>query len=73
MDLPLHGRTFSWYRPDGTCKSRLDRILISSSWLNLWPYSFQRGLKRSISDHCPIILEDIGKDWGPKPFRGINN
>ncbi|KAL8503606.1 hypothetical protein ACS0TY_022368 [Phlomoides rotata] len=27
IDLPLHGRTFSWYRPDGTCKSRLDIIL----------------------------------------------
>ncbi|KAL8499456.1 hypothetical protein ACS0TY_022426 [Phlomoides rotata] len=31
IDLPLHGRTFSWYRPDGSCKSRLDIILTSSS------------------------------------------
>ncbi|KAL8530056.1 hypothetical protein ACS0TY_007225 [Phlomoides rotata] len=30
MDLPLHGRSFTWYRPDGSCKSRLDRIMINS-------------------------------------------
>lgn len=30
IDLPLHGRLFTWYRPDGSCKSRLDRILVNN-------------------------------------------
>ncbi|KAL8490074.1 hypothetical protein ACS0TY_025825 [Phlomoides rotata] len=33
IDLPLHGRSFTWYRPDGTCKNRLDRILINNLWM----------------------------------------
>ncbi|KAL8462439.1 hypothetical protein ACS0TY_033457 [Phlomoides rotata] len=72
VDLPLRGRTFTWYRPDGTCKSRLDRILINNKWVEKWPDSYQKGLRRSISDHCPIILENKGKFWGPKPFRVVN-
>lgn len=28
IDLPLHGRKFTWYKPDGSCKSRIDRILV---------------------------------------------
>lgn len=27
------------------------------------------GLPRPISDHCPIVLLDDGRDWGPKPFK----
>lgn len=34
IDLPLHGRSFSWYRPDGSCKSRLDRFLVNNCWLS---------------------------------------
>lgn len=34
IDLPLHGRFYTCYRPDGTFKSRLDRILINNNWLS---------------------------------------
>ncbi|GKV27064.1 hypothetical protein SLEP1_g36275 [Rubroshorea leprosula] len=27
------------------------------------------GQRRSISDHCPIILKNISVDWGPRPFK----
>lgn len=30
IDLPLHGRGFTCYRPDGSCKSRIDRILLKT-------------------------------------------
>lgn len=60
IDLPLHGRFFTWYRPDGTCKSRLDRLLINSNWFSRWPNSVQMGLSRSLSDHCPIGSEVEG-------------
>lgn len=72
IDLPLHGRIFTWYRPDGSCKSRLDRAMINNRWLSQSPNSSQLGLPRSLSDHCPILLEEKSRDWGPKPFRWIN-
>lgn len=72
IDLPLHGRKFTWYRPNARYKSRIDRILVNNEWLSMWPYTYQKGLPRSISDHFPLILETTFVNWGPKPFRFIN-
>ncbi|MCI22763.1 transposon TX1 putative protein [Trifolium medium] len=53
--------------------SRLDRVLVSDKWwkdcgaVSLW------GLKRDVSDHCPLIVRYDGFDWGPKPFRFNNH
>lgn len=71
-DLPLHGWKYTWYRPNSSCKSRLDRFMVNNEWLTKWPDTVQRSLPRSISDHCPLILETKVIDWGPKPFRFIN-
>ncbi|GKU98851.1 hypothetical protein SLEP1_g11790 [Rubroshorea leprosula] len=32
----------------------------------------QWGLKRDILDHCPVLLKNEVKNWGPKPFRLFN-
>lgn len=29
FDIPLAGRIYTYYRPDGTCKSRLDQMLVN--------------------------------------------
>lgn len=29
LDISLRGRVFTWYRSDGTCKSKLDRALVN--------------------------------------------
>ncbi|KAF1898718.1 hypothetical protein Lal_00028243 [Lupinus albus] len=50
----------------------MDRFLISSEWDFKGSSLIQRGLKRSISDHCPVVLFDKDQDWGPRPFRVIN-
>ncbi|KAL8516077.1 hypothetical protein ACS0TY_014670 [Phlomoides rotata] len=70
--MQLHGRSFTWYKADGTCKSRIDRAMINSEWVSKWPNSYLKGLRRTLSDHCPIMLEIKVKDWGPKPFRSLN-
>ncbi|KAL8470998.1 hypothetical protein ACS0TY_033540 [Phlomoides rotata] len=57
IDLSLHARSYTWYRIDGTCKSRIDKILVNSLWVSRWPNSHLKGLRRSVSDHCPLILE----------------
>ncbi|KAL8504494.1 hypothetical protein ACS0TY_015889 [Phlomoides rotata] len=72
IDLPLSGRSYTWYRPDGSCKSRLDHFLLNEEWIACYPTTRLKGLPRSISNHCPLILEDGLIDWGPKPFRFSN-
>lgn len=72
FDVPLRGRFFTWYRPDGTCKSKLDRALINEEWIEKWPGVMLKGIDRSTSDHCPILMHNNSKDWGPRPFRFLN-
>ncbi|KAL6525382.1 hypothetical protein OROHE_015689 [Orobanche hederae] len=73
VDLSLRGRKYTWYRSNGMCKSRIDRALMNEKWLSLWPNSLLRGLKRSTSDHCAIMVEPTAADWGAKPFRFLND
>ncbi|KAL8529587.1 hypothetical protein ACS0TY_006859 [Phlomoides rotata] len=72
FDLPLQGRKFTWYKPDGTCKSKLDRILVNEEWLRWRPDLKLKSLGRSFSDHCPLFLKTSIVDWGPKPFKFFN-
>ncbi|GKV50472.1 hypothetical protein SLEP1_g57172 [Rubroshorea leprosula] len=69
VDLKLVNRRFTWYRPDGSSMSRLDRVLMSDEMCNLGREWVQQGLKRTVSDHCPIMVKTSAADWGPKPFR----
>lgn len=72
LDLPLIGRKYTWYRPNGSAMSRLDRFLLSQEWVQVWPNCSQVAFNRDVSDHCPILLRDIFQNWGPKPFRTLN-
>ena len=68
-DIPCLGKPFTWVRPNGSCKSKLDRVLVFDDWVSKWPDSSQHNLERNYSDHCPIILNSKNIDWGLKPFR----
>ncbi|KAL8483511.1 hypothetical protein ACS0TY_026268 [Phlomoides rotata] len=72
IELPLVDRSYTWYRADESCKSKLDRMLVNDSWLEKWTDLVLKGLGKSISGHCPILLESSKKDWGPKPFKFFN-
>lgn len=73
VEIPLCGRFYTWYRKNGSCKSKLDRLLVNEEWINKWPdYSLKSG-GRSFSDHCPIFIVQAIRDWGPRPFRFINS
>ncbi|XP_057791311.1 uncharacterized protein LOC131008451 [Salvia miltiorrhiza] len=69
-EIRLQARSFTWYQ--GQCKSKLDRFFVNEEWLSIWTHTKARGLQRSVSDHCPILLETKRVDWGPKPFRFLN-
>lgn len=62
VDLALCGRQFTWHRPDGSCKSCLDRLLINSELLLKWPNAKLKTFNRSISNHCPIFT-NLGKQY----------
>ncbi|KAH1256729.1 Amino-acid permease BAT1 [Glycine max] len=65
QEIKSFGSRFTWFRPNGSVKSRLDRCL----WLSNWPDSSQHVIQRDFSDQCPIILKTNMVDWGAKPFR----
>lgn len=72
FDVPMLGRKFTWCNSQIREKwSRIDRFLLDPEWLEnfnlkLW------GLSRQLSDHCPILLMEDERDWGPRPFRFLN-
>jgi hypothetical protein len=47
--------------------------LVSDGWLAEWGSISLWGLKRDVSDHCPLLVKYDGFDWGPKPFRFNNH
>jgi exonuclease III len=69
VDLPLHGRKFTWFKGDGLSMSRLDRFLLSEEWCFNWPNYKQVAHLRSLSDHCALVLSASEEDWGPQPSR----
>lgn len=71
-DLPLIGRRFTWTRPNGKSISRIDRMLVSKEWLDLWEGSSLRALNQKFSDHCSLVLKNQKFDWGPRLFRFLN-
>lgn len=72
VDLPLLGWKFTCYNRDAAAMSRIDRFLLSESWLQHFNNLSQWACKRSVSDHCPLILKEGDYDWGPKPFRVLD-
>jgi exonuclease III len=72
VDIPVTGKKFSWFSPDGLAMSRLDRFLLSEGFIEKGGISNQRIGDRDISDHCPVWLECSTLNWGPKPFKFLN-
>jgi len=62
LELPLIGKKFTWFKPDGTTKSRIDRVFVNEEWLQLWPMSKQYVLRREVSDHCAMVVKSVEKD-----------
>ncbi|GKV29432.1 hypothetical protein SLEP1_g38359 [Rubroshorea leprosula] len=72
VDVKLSNKRYTWYKPDGTAKSRLDRFLLSTEMSNVEGEWIQQGLPRNISDHCAIVLKSRTTDRGPRPFRVLD-
>ncbi|XP_016166702.1 uncharacterized protein LOC107609308 [Arachis ipaensis] len=71
VDLPLTDRKFTWFR--GQSCSRIDRVLVNIEWVEEFPDIRLKGGPRGLSDHCPLIVEDIRGRGGPRPFRSLDS
>ena len=56
LDLPIVGKIFTWFKANGSAKSRLDRVLVLEEWLDEWPMSKQYVQKLEVFDHCAIVV-----------------
>ena len=66
----MNGGTFTWsnYHEIPTLE-RLDRILISEDWENMFPLTTLRTIAREMSDHNPLLLcTDQERVRKTKPF-----
>nr|CCA66140.1 hypothetical protein [Beta vulgaris subsp. vulgaris] len=70
LEIPSSSGGFTWFR--GNSKSLLDRLFINPEWLILFPGLKLSLLMRGLSDHCPLLVHNEDKNWGPKPFRFQN-
>ncbi|KAJ9556592.1 hypothetical protein OSB04_011206 [Centaurea solstitialis] len=59
FDLRLGGRKFTY--------------LVNQNFLDIWPLANALALPRVLSDHCPILLDSQGNDFGPTPFKLFNS
>lgn len=67
-ELNMGGRRFTFLSSRGDNMSKLDRILLGSSFLGRWPNASVLALPREYSDHCPIVLNLGGKILDPLLF-----
>ncbi|RVW53843.1 hypothetical protein CK203_088558 [Vitis vinifera] len=73
VDIPLQGGSFTWSGGlNNQSWARLDRFLVTPSWLDQYSRVNQRRLPRPTSDHFPILLEGGGLRRGPSPFKFEN-
>ncbi|KAL8469441.1 hypothetical protein ACS0TY_032331 [Phlomoides rotata] len=72
FELSLVGRSYTWYQPDSSCKSKIDRMFVNNEWLRKWLNQILKGLSRSFSDHVSLVLQSCTKYWGPRPFHFDN-
>ncbi|KAK1353661.1 hypothetical protein POM88_052026 [Heracleum sosnowskyi] len=61
-DMELNGYQFTWERGHGTddwMEIRLDRALVTNSFMNLFAEAKLTNIEISTSDHTPIFLEPV--------------
>lgn len=68
LELQMGGRKFTSIGMGGSKLSKLDRFLVFSDLLNVWPPVSVVALERTYVDHCLALLKTATTDFGPSPF-----
>ncbi|XP_010684899.1 uncharacterized protein LOC104899410 [Beta vulgaris subsp. vulgaris] len=64
-ELRFVGQWHTWERgrsPESRIRERLDRFIVSRSWLNIFPEAFIDHKVRYCSDHAAIVLRCLGNE-----------
>ncbi|PWA48326.1 RNA-directed DNA polymerase, eukaryota [Artemisia annua] len=69
----IHNAGLLEYSLNGRKLSKIDRVLVCNCFFNKWPDACLRVLSGSNSDHFPLLLTTVSKNFGPKPFRVFNS
>ncbi|KAK1299428.1 hypothetical protein QJS10_CPB14g01334 [Acorus calamus] len=74
QDLKSTGCNYSWSNNQEDCiLCRLDRVLVSTSWLNSFPESYVHYDSPGLSDHSPLKhLKRILKHWNNTIFGPVH-
>ncbi|KAK8489737.1 hypothetical protein V6N11_041897 [Hibiscus sabdariffa] len=72
QEVKLVRKKFTWFRPVRK-RCMLDRFLVSESWFQDQPELVAQALKRSVSDHVPILLSTMVKDLVLIPLKVFNS
>nr|GEY63946.1 RNA-directed DNA polymerase, eukaryota [Tanacetum cinerariifolium] len=67
VDVNLEGYAFTWSHPSASKMSKLDRFLIPCGIFTIFPSL--TAIDRHLSDHRPIVLQEVHLDFGPTVFR----
>nr|GEX71249.1 RNA-directed DNA polymerase, eukaryota [Tanacetum cinerariifolium] len=68
-EVKMEGYSFTWSHPSATKMSKLNRFLVSEGIILTFPAITAVYLDCHLSDHRPIILNEIHTDFAPTPFR----
>nr|GEZ13646.1 hypothetical protein [Tanacetum cinerariifolium] len=63
------GYSFTWSHPSAKKISKLDCFFVSDGLISIFPHMSAVCLDRNLSDHRPILLQEVVVDYGPSPFR----
>ena len=55
-DLGFMGGKYSWYRGTGTIWERLDRVVATTDWIDMFPATKDVHLECGSLDHKPLII-----------------
>lgn len=74
-DMPSKGFWFTWSNKrggGGSNKSKLDRVLVNTEWLDMFPTAEASFLAPGVSDHCLISVTMVPPNGRRKPFKFFN-
>ncbi|XP_022023908.1 uncharacterized protein LOC110924177 [Helianthus annuus] len=69
LEYNMQGRRFTCSRDNGKKLSKIDRVLVCAEFFNKWPNACLRAHPCVFSDQCPLSLEVVDVNFGPRPFR----
>ncbi|KAL8523096.1 hypothetical protein ACS0TY_013168 [Phlomoides rotata] len=55
-ELSLVGRSYTWYHPEGSCKSKIDHMFVNNKWIRKWPNQI---LKPIFLESCAIVSSKL--------------